>query len=161
MSTQQINLDRRLMQWLVYGEWEFADPRKVLAGITPQDACRRVDGVPYSIAQLVAHLDWWQRRRIDLAHGSEWQDFELQVDDWPDVAPADWERLAQGFLASCAQLLDLIDDVDKSRSVYEEQTVGSMLVSHTLHNAYHIGQIVLLRRQLGIWPPQAGGDAPE
>ena len=27
-----------------------------------------------------------------------------------------------------------------------------------LHNSYHLGQIVLLRRILGAWPPPSGGD---
>jgi uncharacterized damage-inducible protein DinB len=162
MSSQQVNVDRRLMQWLLHGEWEFADPRNVLSGISPEDACRRVEGLPYSIAQLVAHTDWWQRRRIGLARGEEWQDFELQVDDWPDAAPQDWDRLVQTFLASNAVLLDLVEnDLDMGRTLYEDQNVGRMLVSHTLHNAYHLGQIVLMRRLLGIWPPADTGDVPQ
>jgi uncharacterized damage-inducible protein DinB len=26
------------------------------------------------------------------------------------------------------------------------------------HNSYHLGQIVLLRQELGAWPPPRGGD---
>jgi uncharacterized damage-inducible protein DinB len=26
------------------------------------------------------------------------------------------------------------------------------------HNSYHTGQIALLRRQAGAWPPERGGD---
>jgi uncharacterized damage-inducible protein DinB len=28
----------------------------------------------------------------------------------------------------------------------------------TAHNSYHAGQIALLRRQAGAWPPERGGD---
>ena len=28
-----------------------------------------------------------------------------------------------------------------------------------VHNSYHIGQVVILRRALGIWPPRGGGDS--
>jgi uncharacterized damage-inducible protein DinB len=27
-----------------------------------------------------------------------------------------------------------------------------------VHNSYHVGQIAMLRRMLGAWPPQSGGD---
>jgi hypothetical protein len=163
MSEQQLAMDRRLIEWLLSGEWEFAGPHKALVGISPEDACRRVPGVPYTIAQLLAHADWWQRRRIDSAQGTAWEDFELQVDDWPAVAPEDWDQLVQSYLASCAELADLVGNgVDIQRTVYGDLTVGAMLVSHTLHNAYHLGQIVLIRRLLGLWPPpqqEEGADA--
>jgi hypothetical protein len=35
-------------------------------------------------------------------------------------------------------------------------TVGYLICDVALHNAYHLGQIVLLRCQLGLWPPQGG-----
>jgi len=159
MSAQQIKVDRRLIEWLLDGEWEFAGPPKALAGLSPEDACRPVPGLPYTIAQLLAHADWWQRRRIDSAQGAAWEDFELQVDDWPEFAPEDWDQLVQSFLASCAELADLVGNgLDIQRAVYEDLTVGAMLVSHTLHNAYHLGQIVLIRRLLGLWPPAESGD---
>jgi len=28
-----------------------------------------------------------------------------------------------------------------------------------VHNSYHIGQVAMLRRTLGAWPPQGGGDS--
>jgi uncharacterized damage-inducible protein DinB len=28
-----------------------------------------------------------------------------------------------------------------------------------VHNSYHFGQIAMLRRVLGAWPPRGGGDS--
>ncbi|MBI1739487.1 MAG: hypothetical protein HYR57_01185 [Candidatus Koribacter versatilis] len=39
-----------------------------------------------------------------------------------------------------------------------ESTVHRMLWQIAVHNSYHVGQIALLRRQLGAWPPRRGGD---
>lgn len=36
-------------------------------------------------------------------------------------------------------------------------TVGLRMVWFTGHNAYHLGQIVMMRRILGVWPPPGGG----
>ena len=35
---------------------------------------------------------------------------------------------------------------------------GEGLAIVAQHNSYHLGQIVMLRRVLGAWPPPAGGD---
>jgi hypothetical protein len=37
-------------------------------------------------------------------------------------------------------------------------TVLGALWEITAHNSYHAGQIALLRRQAGAWPPERGGD---
>ena len=34
----------------------------------------------------------------------------------------------------------------------------SVLWQMVAHNSYHIGQIAMIRRALGAWPPRAGGD---
>jgi uncharacterized damage-inducible protein DinB len=37
-------------------------------------------------------------------------------------------------------------------------SVRDVLWQTMAHNSYHIGQIAMLRRMLGAWPPKAGGD---
>ena len=32
-------------------------------------------------------------------------------------------------------------------------TIGDALMHLAQHNAYHLGQIVMLRQMLGVWPP--------
>jgi uncharacterized damage-inducible protein DinB len=38
-------------------------------------------------------------------------------------------------------------------------TVLAILWQTLAHNSYHVGQIALLRRTLGAWPPRGGGDS--
>ena len=47
-------------------------------------------------------------------------------------------------LPACAQQ-------NKQLRINEIQVIGT-------HNSYHAGQIALLRRQAGAWPPERGGD---
>ena len=37
-------------------------------------------------------------------------------------------------------------------------TVESVLWQLIVHNAYHAGQIAMIRQALGAWPPRSGGD---
>jgi uncharacterized damage-inducible protein DinB len=41
----------------------------------------------------------------------------------------------------------------------QSSTVSTVLKQITAHNSYHIGQIAMLRRQFGVWPPLRGGDS--
>jgi uncharacterized damage-inducible protein DinB len=36
--------------------------------------------------------------------------------------------------------------------------VLAVLWQTAVHNSYHIGQVVILRRMLGAWPPLDGSD---
>jgi len=38
-------------------------------------------------------------------------------------------------------------------------TVLAILWQTLAHNSYHVGQIALVRRALGAWPPSGGGDS--
>ncbi|MGH9493840.1 MAG: DinB family protein [Candidatus Sulfotelmatobacter sp.] len=36
-------------------------------------------------------------------------------------------------------------------------TLEAVLWQMVAHNSYHTGQIAMIRRALGVWPPRAGG----
>jgi uncharacterized damage-inducible protein DinB len=38
------------------------------------------------------------------------------------------------------------------------ETVLDVLWQMVAHNSYHIGQVAMLRRAFGAWPPASGGD---
>jgi uncharacterized damage-inducible protein DinB len=39
-----------------------------------------------------------------------------------------------------------------------DRTVRGVLFQMVAHNSYHLGQVALLRRALGAWPPPGGSD---
>ena len=38
-------------------------------------------------------------------------------------------------------------------------TLEAVIWQMVAHNSYHTGQIALIRRSLGAWPPPTGGEA--
>ena len=38
-------------------------------------------------------------------------------------------------------------------------TLEAILWQMVAHNSYHVGQIAMVRRALGAWPPRGGGDS--
>jgi uncharacterized damage-inducible protein DinB len=47
-----------------------------------------------------------------------------------------------------------VHEGDKKIASTLEAVLGQMVA----HNSYHLGQIAMIRRALGAWPPKAGGD---
>ncbi|HMD16766.1 MAG TPA: DinB family protein [Terriglobales bacterium] len=79
-----------------------------------------------------------------------------------------WRATTRRFTGLLARLAGLAesDAVELARKVQNvgspqsprDSTVLAMLWQITAHNSYHAGQIALLRRQFGAWPPERGGD---
>ena len=151
-----INPGRDVLAILYGGEWEHEDPRKILGGITPELACREIAGLPYTIAGLLGHMNYWQDRRLELSQGMAElpEDFEFGVTDFPAVGPDAWEAQVAHFHEVLAQILATPEREGALEQVhFGDRNVGIIITSHALHNSYHLGQIVLMRRLLGIWPP--------
>ena len=66
-------------------------------------------------------------------------------------------RLARLAESDAAALERKVQNVGSPQSP-RESTVHAMLWQIMAHNSYHAGQIALLRRQAGAWPPERGGD---
>jgi uncharacterized damage-inducible protein DinB len=88
------------------------------------------------------------------AHTMQWP-----ADYWPrNRAPTDeeWEESVAAFRADLARLQGLTRDasIDLLAAVptgTKTQTYLRTILLAIDHNAYHVGQIVALRRALGIW----------
>lgn len=136
----------------------FVPPSRALMDLGAELACRQVAGSPHTIAELVGHLHFWQRYTCALALGEEAAVPTHAAEGWPVVDAADWEGVRQAFLDGLAELKRIAREADLSRVVRGRDTLGYELTLHAVHNAVHIGQIILLRQMLGAWPPPGGGD---
>ena len=142
----------------------FLSPRHTLDTIAPELADRRVPGAPHTIAELVAHLAFWQdwfAGRCDRTAGPMPQSAAL---GWPAPAPGGWDALRQRFLDGLERVAALGAHGDRARRLdppiefppLAGITVGEVIIHVAAHNAHHLGQVVLLRQMLGAWPPPSG-----
>jgi uncharacterized damage-inducible protein DinB len=144
----------------------FIPPAQALDGLTPEEAERHLAGVTHSIAEIVAHIAFWQNwfcRRLDGIHEPMVSSAAL---GWPEPAPGSWEDLKAHFLVG----LERVAAHGSSESQLDRPvtptiefpplmhyTTRDALVHVAHHNAYHLGQIVSLRQAMGKWPPASGG----
>jgi uncharacterized damage-inducible protein DinB len=134
------------------GAWHGLAVTEALAGVEAATAAARPVAAAHSIWEIVHHLTVWNeapRRRLD---GESLQDLPA-AQDWPavgEVSPDAW-RAAQAALAGAhaalhERVLSLADSQLEDPVAGSDPTVQGMLLGVLQHNAYHAGQIVLLRK---------------
>lgn len=144
---------------LLDGDQEFLEPARLLSDLIEEQAMAVPSGSPYSIAQVTMHIHFWQEREIGRAQGET----QPKVDDLDATFAAppagEWNKLVADVLAGVEQVKLLAQEKDGQSHAFEGATVGYVLASCALHNAYHWGQVALLRQMQGFWPPAGdGGD---
>jgi uncharacterized damage-inducible protein DinB len=142
-------------------EWSsFTPASRALDDLTPEQALTKLSGWPHSIAEVVAHMLYWQRHDLrTIETGTEPE--TTPEENWPTVTLEDWPRLKDEFLASLEQSREVAripENLDRM-ILNGSFSVGLRMVWFTGHNAYHLGQVVFMRRVLGAWPPPGGGMA--
>jgi hypothetical protein len=116
-------------------------------------------GVPHSPWQLVEHLRLAQYDILDFCRNPNYKELEWPADYWPSsAAPPSaeaWDESVRQFRSDRRALQQMA--VDPKRDLFARiphgtgQTYLRELVLAADHAAYHVGQLVLVRRLLGIW----------
>ena len=121
---------------------------------------RQPEGLPYSPWQLVEHLRITQWDILDFCRNPDYQEMRWPDDYWPPSAeppsPEAWDESIRGYRADREALKALAADpaIDLFARIPHGsgQTYLRELLLVADHTAYHVGQIVAVRRLLGIWP---------
>jgi hypothetical protein len=143
-------------------DWEDAHVTfdKAIDGIPPDKRGGRAPGFEHSPWQLVEHIRLAQDDILDFCVNSAYQHTMKWPDDyWPkDPAPPS-EQAWTGSVASYARSRDdlkrLTRDIEDLTATVPtgkgHQTYLRAILLAADHAAYHVGQIVAVRRALGIW----------
>lgn len=157
---------------LLRGKGAHVDPIACVEDISAEIAARQLPGFPHSIGQIVFHINFWMNYDLRRIRGEKPPYPEHAAESWPTLScpsdAQDWDRLRRDlawFLAeyttlaesSPAHLAREIEPLTESHKKHAN-TLEALLWQSVAHVSYHVGQIALLRRVLGAWPPRAGGD---
>jgi hypothetical protein len=159
MSGWQYHATPNAVQELLRGGGEFVEPAKILEDLGETQAVAVPPGSPHSIAQIVAHMHYWQRVNIAKANGQPAPRPARLDDTFVAPLPGTWRHLVTEFLAgieTCQRIAR--EKADETSPDRDDTSLDYDLAESALHNAYHLGQIVLLRRIMGLWPPDGGDD---
>ena len=120
----------------------------------------RPANTPYSFWHLIEHLRITQWDILDYIQNPDYQYMEFPKGYWPDPsAETDaegWKETIQGFRDDLQALIDIVNDPETD--LYAQ--IPHAQVGHTIlreinivatHNAYHIGELGILRATMGLW----------
>ncbi len=115
--------------------------------------------LPYSSWMLLEHLRIAQWDILEFSRNAKHVSPDWPGGDWPQSeAPPDeaaWNKSVRHFRADLKAMQDLV--ANKSTDLHaripwgEGQTILREALLVADHNAYHIGQLVVVRRLLGAW----------
>jgi hypothetical protein len=124
-----------------------------LRGVKPE-------GSPHTAWQILEHLRIAQRDILrfstDPAHVSPaWPEGYWPPGEAPPGGSA-WRRSVEAFRADLEAMVELVGSPGTDLLARIPHGSGQTILREALlvadHNAYHVGQFVLLRRLLGAWP---------
>ena len=136
-----------------------ADFDTAVDGLPPALRGRTPEGLPYSPWQLVEHLRRAQHDILDFCRNPDYEELTWPDDYWPAEAEppsaAAWDESLAGFRRDREALGALARDPGSDLFAPIPHGSGQTLLRELLltadHNAYHIGQLVAVRRLLGAW----------
>jgi len=158
---------------LAYGKGAHVNPLACVEDLPLDLAGKVVSGFPHTVWQILRHLNYWmdyELKRID-GHAAPYP--ATAAESWPVEPKAASETKWRGevmFFAKQLQELARLANSDPNflsqplavktpAHGQQSNTVHAVLWQTVVHNSYHIGQVVLLRRWLNAWPPKGGGDS--
>jgi uncharacterized damage-inducible protein DinB len=126
--------------------------------VLPERRGVRPDGLPYSLWQLLEHARLCQLDILEFCRNPDYEEPKPE-DYWPrSSAPptADaWDVSIASFRRDCEALKQLAANPKLDLFATIPHGAGQTYLRELLlvadHNAYHVGQMVTLRRLLGIW----------
>ena len=137
-------------------------PVSALEALDTADAERRLEGAPHSIAETVAHMAFWQEWFVRRCTGIADPMPAPAALGWPALDSGSWPAVHARFVRGLDAAVALDADGDRPLvPAIEFPPLANYTVRHALvhvaqHNSHHLGQVVLLRQMMGLWPPPSG-----
>ncbi|MFQ5792034.1 MAG: DinB family protein [Acidobacteriota bacterium] len=121
---------------------------------------KKPEGAPYTPWQLLEHMRIAQWDILEFSRSAAHVSPEFPEGYWPPTeSPPDeraWDKSIEAFRADLQAMKDLVVAPSTDLFATMPHGAGRTILREALlladHNAYHLGQLVLVRRLLNGWP---------
>lgn len=159
MPTQSEQIFRQLLSQSLDWQNAHVNFETTIKEVPPAKRGLRLPGAPYSPWELLEHLRLAQRDILDYCQAEPYQSHAWPDDYWPESPepPSEeaWDKSIDAFLKDTKEAQTLINhpEMDLFATVphHEQATYFKEMLIILDHNAYHVGQLVLLCRMMGEW----------
>lgn len=122
-------------------------------GVTAEQANWKDGSGNHSIGQLTYHLLFWNTRELAKFKGEPEEKFSGNNDEtFNNFDSKKWNDTVKQLDQVMNELEKFVENADDKKL----QTFASDIAHVGTHNAYHVGQIVFVRKLQGSWNPEKG-----
>ena len=142
----------------------FVALKNALLNLTAEQAAWKPENADNSIWETLSHLTFYNEAYLKRFKGIDYE-YPVSSNDETfsraeNAADEAWGAEVERFVSVMSEwrkLLEAADEAKFDEAVPNKKTSWSLLISHVnIHNAYHGGQIVLLRKLQDSWDAAEG-----
>jgi len=137
-----------------HSEEDWFVPAKIAVdGLTAEQAKWIPGKDAHSVGQLANHLLFWNTRELAQFKGEKAQPYSGNNDEtFNNFDAAQWAETVKRLDAVLAEWEKAVEAADD-----QKLAANASLIAHIgAHNAYHLGQIIYVRKLQGSWDPAKG-----
>lgn len=161
MSDKELRNQLTRMLTVRQAHMDFED---AVAGFPMEHINTRPPGCDYSFWHLLEHLRICQKDIVDYIKSDTYRWPNFPDDYWPAKSAvtdqAGWQRTVAAFFADRQELVDVVNDPNVDlfaplpNSGEHRHNILREINIIACHNAYHIGELAILRGVMELWPKE-------
>jgi len=133
-------------------DW-FVPANTAVDGLTAEQAKWNDGKGNHSVGQLAAHLIFWNREQLAKFKGETPPKFSGDNNEtFNSFDAAKWAQTQKDLDAVLTEWEKVVETADEAKLAQWASTIAHI----GAHNAYHIGQMIYVRKQAGNWDPDKG-----
>jgi hypothetical protein len=133
-------------------DW-FVPINVAVEGLTAEQAGWQPKGDLHSSGELAYHLLFWNRRALQKLKGEKQEKFGGNNDEtFTNFNDKQWNDVVKQLDQVMTDFEKFVESADEKTLAADATTVANICT----HNAYHVGQIVYVRKLQGSWNPEKG-----
>lgn len=126
---------------------DIPSPKQVLSRMTAEQAAIQLPTWPYSILTNLCHTVFWQRVWLNRLGGLRAESF---IKDWRIPHPSEWQALRKEFFVGHEKAMAIAASTLLEHKMKTDDIALRQLSNIAVHNAYHLGQMNLMKRELRL-----------
>lgn len=150
---------RELLLEQLEGKNAHVDFDQAVQGLTYKQTGIKVERLPHTIWELIEHIRIGQADILEFCKNPDYEELDWPADYWPESHQPESEEELEASIKAVRDGLDEMREMIRNPENDLQETFdhgsGQTLFREAMlivdHNAYHIGQIVQIRRLLGSW----------
>ncbi len=149
---------RKHLVWLLREGHAHAGFDNAIRGLPAKARGKKARGVPYTAWELLEHMRLGQWDILEFSRDPKHVSPDFPSGYWPRTKappPGAWEKSVRQFRADLKAMERLVANPKTDLFARIPHGQGQTVLREALlvadHNAYHLGQMVMLRKLLGEW----------